>query len=210
MSQEHAELSEEQTLKREELDAILEAAAAFRYKYVNLAMGSPSFSSTLNELLEEFDAEEIPQVISALIRLISSDIAGATPYTPVSQMKNIIDYLNQLKIIANLYNKSSELLEKTEMYYGKVDAEVTDIIVPVLRLKNERLINPQQIRHRMPFLVSSNPSRDIMLIQGIANIVHRDLPHKVFPSLENREALLGAIQGVLDDAINREERIMPQ
>ncbi|MCG8530918.1 MAG: TyeA family type III secretion system gatekeeper subunit [Desulfovibrionales bacterium] len=209
MSQESVARKEEHKKKRKELDTVLEAAAAFRYKYVNLAMGAPSFSATFQELLDEFEQDEIPHAISALIRLISSDIAGSTPYIPMGQMKNIIDYLSQLKIIANLYRRSNELLEKTAKYYDPVNAEAQDIIKPVLRLKNERMISPQQVKHRMKFLESENPSRDIMLIQGIANLVQRDMPHKMFPTLENREALMGAIQGVLDEAINREERMIP-
>jgi len=74
----------------------------------------------------------------------------------------------------------------------------------VIRLTGERWVTSARFTTLAKDLEVTGTPAEIAFFTGLKAIL-RDLPPKVFPDPESRDALMKAIQGALDEAIDREE-----
>jgi len=74
----------------------------------------------------------------------------------------------------------------------------------VIRLTGERWVTASRFTALADELRVTGTPAQIAFYTGLKMIL-RDLPAKVFPDPEARDALMKAIQGALDEAIEREE-----
>lgn len=188
-------------------DSALGGEAALRGLYRGTVLDYQSLMQTFDALADKYNGVEFSKAVAFLMRALGADMNATTPSTPMAALKTIMDDLYSLEILKNFFLASEELLRRLEKRYGKkMPAKPRDIMTPVLRLKDERFIQPSQLTATMPFLVSANPEQDVHFTQGLKENV-RQLPHKIFDNDDKRQNLLGALQELLDTAIDREEGI---
>jgi type III secretion protein W len=74
----------------------------------------------------------------------------------------------------------------------------------VIQLTNERWVNSSRFTQLAGELGVRENQAQILFYTGLKSMI-RGLPVKVFPDPETRDALLKALQGALDEAIELEE-----
>ena len=74
----------------------------------------------------------------------------------------------------------------------------------VIRLTSERWVNSSRFSALALQLGVHDNAMQIAFYTGLKGMI-RELPQKIFADPETRDALLKALQGALDDAIDREE-----
>ena len=74
----------------------------------------------------------------------------------------------------------------------------------VIRLTSERWVTASRFTALASDLKVTSTPAQIAFYTGL-KVILRDLPAKVFPDPEGRDALIKAVQGALDEAIDREE-----
>ena len=74
----------------------------------------------------------------------------------------------------------------------------------VIHLTSERWVNSSRFNSLATQLGVAELQQQIVFFTGLKGIL-KELPVKVFPDPDTREALMKALQGALDEAIEREE-----
>ncbi|MCG8530919.1 MAG: type III secretion system gatekeeper subunit SctW [Desulfovibrionales bacterium] len=193
-----------------ELADVLGNEAAHRGLYRGTVLDYPSFAKAFDDLSAKYGANGFPKAVDYLVRALSADMASTTPSTSMKELKTIVDDLYQLQVLSNYYSKMERLIENVGERFHGVMPTARDIVSPVLRLKDERMILSSQVLHMMPFLVTDNPEKDVLLSQGMRDLTRSDLPHKIFSEPQQRVNLLDAMQEVVDAAIDREDQMLEE
>lgn len=74
----------------------------------------------------------------------------------------------------------------------------------VMRLTSERWVTASRFTSLASQLGVSGTAAEIAFFTGL-KVMMRDIPPKVFTDPDSRDAVLKAVQGALDEAIDREE-----
>ena len=74
----------------------------------------------------------------------------------------------------------------------------------VIRLTSERWVSASRFNSLATQMGVADLDQQIAFFTGLKGIL-KELPVKIFPDPDTREALMKALQGALDEAIEREE-----
>ena len=185
--------------------------AELRALYTETVLDYKSLEDAMRRLVEQYGAENFPAAVHSLFKAVSADCSAAAPSLDPARLRTLMDDMYQLEVLGNVYRDCAALLDKVRSDHAPgpgsplAAARAEDIMRPVFRLKDETLVQPSQVATLMPFLGSNpDPVCDVHICQGVKGIV-RKMPHRVFLDNDKRQALLDAVQHLVDAAVEREE-----
>lgn len=185
--------------------------AELRALYAETVLDCENLTQAMQKLVEGYGAENFPAAVGALFKAVSADLSAAQPSLDRVRLKVMMDDMYQLEVLGNTYRDCAALLEKTRAAHPPAPdsplagVRAEDLMRPLFRLKDENAILASRVRGLMPFISGHpDPVCDVRLAQGVKNLA-RAFPHRVFESQTKRQALLDAIQELVDEAVEREE-----
>jgi type III secretion protein W len=185
--------------------------AELRALYADTVLDCKSLEEAMHKLVDRYGADNFSTAVSNLFKAVSADCSAAAPSLAPARLQTLMDDMYQLEVLGNTYRDCAALLDKVRSEHppcpgaALATAKAEDIMRPVFRLKDDHLVQPSQVATLMPFLQGSpDPVCDVHISQGVKDIV-RKMPHRVFSDNDKRQALLNAVQQLVDAAVEREE-----
>ncbi|MEI6414746.1 MAG: type III secretion system gatekeeper subunit SctW [Pseudomonadota bacterium] len=163
----------------------------------------PGLNGTYGALLEQFGDENLDRGLSFLMQAAGADLAATQGSREPAALKATLDDLFRLHVLTGLREGCGDLAKRLGVFGIRPDAPV-QLLGQLLTLSEKTWIHAQDIAVLPAVLGVRGIEGEINFLREF-KALSRLIPLKAFTQVENREKLLDAIQGALDDAINREE-----
>lgn len=185
-----------------------ESPAALRVLYRDTIIDFSSYEATFAAMNRRWTPDAFPRAVDFLLRALGADMAATTPSTSPAQLKTVMDGLHMVETLRTLHHDAEALLRRVETRHGPQTVDPSRIAHTLLSFRDLPMLEESRVLADMPFLISPDPVRDATLTQGVRELA-AGLPHRAFPSSEQRQAMLDALQAVLEQAADREEQGAP-
>ncbi len=179
-----------------------QARDCYRFHILNYS----SYENTFKNLLEEYDADKLPNTVDFLRKALGADIQSLEPSCAAAELHEVAEGLYVVQNLANLYTQADKLCTSSAERFSSKEPQAKEVMQGILHVKDNYSLTEPSLRQAMPFLNSKNPTRDAVFVRGLREIT-RNLPTKLYASEEQRQKVLSTLQQNLDKAIDREEAL---
>ena len=187
------------------------AAQGLREAYHDAVFGSDSLNGALRHLLDAArdsgGGAGFRDIHAALLTALGLDMAAARPSTDKARLQSLLSDLYHLEVIGTTVDACDELAKTLQARHSLSPFDGTALTSDLIGLTAERWVDNDHFKRIADrFKVMDPLEATVDFMAGVRNVI-KDLPVKVFPTAEGRQALIDAAQGALDYAIDREEGI---
>ncbi len=176
------------------------ARDCYRFHVLNYS----SYEQTFKNLLQEYDADKLPQTVTFLRKALGADMQALEPSCAPAELHEVAEGLYIIQNLGALYGNAGKLCKDVAKRFATIEPQPRNIMLSLLQCKDNSNLTEPTLRRSMPFLQSTNPSRDAVFVRGVREIA-RTIPTKLYASEAQRQKVLSALQQNLDKAIDREE-----
>ncbi len=179
----------------------------FQSTYRDVVLGSDQSLSKAFVLLMErlggVDGEKFNEGLANTISAVGADLASARPSVDSIRLEALIQDLYQLSVVSTLLDRCKELASQVgELGAGRVEA--LPLLKRLVAMTEEKWVSPTRFESLAKDMRVEETQSLIAFHTGVKHLV-RDLPVKIFLSIEARQMLLDASQLALDEAIALED-----
>lgn len=181
--------------------------ANFQGTYRDVVLGDSSLAQTLKLVLNRLggaEGEDLAKGIQGMIKALGADLSAARPSTDNNRLHALVQDLYQLEVASTVMDSCRDLtslLDKKHMTRGLQPAVLMNELINVT---GEKWVGATRFTGMADKLGVMSVGAQIAF-HAATKIMLRDLPPKVFPDPESRQAILNAAQDALDVAIDKEE-----
>ncbi|CAK0749552.1 type III secretion protein W [Gammaproteobacteria bacterium] len=163
----------------------------------------PGLNDTFGALLKQFGDDNLGRGLDFLMKAAGADLAAAKGSLEPAALKSTLDDLFRLHVLMGLREGCGNLVKRLGAFGIRPDAPA-QLLGQLLALSEKTWIHNQDIAPLPVALGLRNIEGEINFLREFKGL-SRLMPLKAFTQADSREKLLDAIQGALDEAINREE-----
>ena len=194
--------------KLSELSGRDQDAGAFRVAYRDSVLGSASLNDTLRSLLNannEGQGADFTRMLDTMMQALGLDLAATRPSTDPTRLQAMVSDLFHLKVISTVIDQCATLADTLSERHGTPKFLASGMTADLVALSGERWVDASRVGNLADKYGLSEPlAAQVQFIAGSRKALS-ELPVQVFQSPEARDAVLGAAQGALDRAIDKEE-----
>lgn len=182
----------------------LAAPGELRSFYREAVHNYRDFHQVWQDIEARFPQTDFLKAVAFLLAAAGSDLAASGPSMSRFQLKRVVDDLTQLQVLAGVHERLDSLLKNTKATSLGSNARV--VLGKLLALVQESWPRPEKVDALVDPLVPYSLQEQITFLQGLVGLT-RDLPDRIFESLESRRKLLDVMAEALDMKIEREEEL---
>lgn len=183
-------------------------ASAFRSAYRDSVLGAGSLNETLRHLLnanEKGVGTDFERILDTMKQALGQDLAATRPSGDPTRLQAMVSDLFHLKVISTVIDQCATLASTLHERHGIAKFSASGITADLVALSGERWIDAARVGQLASKHGAAEPAAaQVQFIAGTRKALS-ELPVQVFQSSEARDAVLGAAQGALDRAIDKEE-----
>ncbi len=182
------------------------AALGLRDLYRDTVLDYKGVLAAFDSILEKYGEKDFLKAVHFLIKAVGRDMASTGPSSSPVQLKQINDDLFQLEALNHLHGACERVLNRMRTVYEAphTSDNTRQLMHSLLQMKDERWISPSSVSDLAKSLHISGASEQVHFLRELKELT-RLLPLKLYAIPENRDTFLQAVQGALDEAIEREE-----
>lgn len=181
--------------------------AAFQSTYRDVVLGDNSLAQTLKLVVERLggpQGEDFARGLQGLIKALGADLSAARPSTDANRLTALVQDLYQLEVAATVLDGARELSANLAAKHGQCGVEPVELMKELVTVTGERWVGAARFTGLAERFNLHDVGAQIAFHTATKAMV-REMPPKVFPDPEARQAVIDAAQGALDAAIDREE-----
>jgi type III secretion protein W len=183
--------------------------AAFQSTYRDVVLGDASLAQTLNLVIERLggpQGEDFSRGLQGLIKALGADLSAARPSTDANRLQALVQDLYQLEVAATVLDGCRELSATLATKHGQSGMEPVALMKDLVTVTGERWVGAARFTAMAERFNLQDVGAQIAFHTATKAMV-REMPPKVFPDQEARQAVIDAAQGALDAAIDKEEEL---
>lgn len=181
--------------------------AAFQETYRDVVLGEATLAQTLNLLIERLagrDGEDFSKGLQCLIRALGQDLAAARPSVDANRLQSLVQDLYQLEVTATLIDGCKQLAARLAGKFNCAALPHIALMKELVALTAEKWVSASRFAGLGGKFGVRGVGAEIAFYAASRNLL-RDLPVKIYPDADARQAVLNAAQAALDSAIDQEE-----
>jgi type III secretion protein W len=184
-----------------------EEVEAFQGVYRDVVLGDSSLAQTLKLVIERLGGvtgDDFKKGLQGLIKALGSDLSSARPSQDANRLQALVQDLYQLEVAATVLDGCHELQVSLDKRFGEKGVLPVELMKELVGVTGERWVGA----NRFTALAERFNLHDVgaqIAFQMALKQMMREMPPKVFPDPESRQAILDATQAALDHAIEKEE-----
>ena len=183
-------------------------AKAFRTAYRDSVLGAESLNETLRHLLtanENGVGSDFQRILDMMKQALGLDLAATRTSGDPTRLQTMVNDLFHLKVMSTVSDQCAHLADPLHQRHDIPKFSPSGVTADLVAISGERWIDAARIGQLAVKHGTAEPATaQVQFIAGSRKILS-DLPVQVFQSPEARDAVLGAAQGALDRAIDKEE-----
>jgi type III secretion protein W len=179
-------------------------ASEFRNTYRDVVLGAEGLAKTLDLLVEKHGAQALPAIVPSLIKALGDDLAALRPSREPEHLQAVLQDLYHLEVAVTVLDSARELGATLQNRHGTPAFDPVVLMKETIALTGERWVNGSRFTSLAEKLGVNELPAQINFLTGVKNMI-REMPVKVFPDADARQALINAVQDALDAAVEREE-----
>jgi type III secretion protein W len=180
----------------------------FQDTYRDVVLGSEqSLAKALEVLLNRLggtEGELFADGLENTIKALGADLSASRPSISKNRLEALVQDLYQLSVISTILTRCNVLANRMDLDYGIQDVEGFKLLKDLVSITNEKWVTGARFDSLAANLNIEEVDARIAFQMGNKTLL-RDLPVKIFPTLEARQTVLDAVQRSLDDAIDLED-----
>ena len=180
------------------------SVSGFQNTYRDVVLGAATLADTLRLALARFAEQDFERGLAGLLKALGADLAAARPSTEPARLQALVQDVYQLEVFNTLLHEARQLAGRLADAHGVARFAALPLLQDLVGFTAERWIGADRFldlpaRLRIAILAA----RIGLLTQALRML--REMPGKVYPDPDTRQAVLQAGQEALDQLIEEEE-----
>lgn len=184
-----------------------EGIAAFQDAYQDVVLGEASLAQTLTVVVSKLGGESgegFVRGLQGLIKALGQDLAATRPSVDANRLQSLVQDLYHLEVASTVVDGCRKLAGDLAAKHATPGIDPAALMKELVAVTGEKWVSAS----RFAALAEKFGVRDVgaqIAFQAGVRALMRELPVKIFPDADARQAVLNASQEALDRAIDLEE-----
>lgn len=181
--------------------------AAFQDAYQDVVLGEASLAQTLTVVVSKLGGESgegFVRGLQGLIKALGQDLAATRPSVDANRLQSLVQDLYHLEVASTVVDGCRKLAGELAAKHATPGIDPAALMKELVAVTGEKWVSAS----RFAALAEKFGVRDVgaqIAFQAGVRALMRELPVKIFPDADARQAVLNASQEALDRAIDLEE-----
>ena len=178
----------------------------FQGAYQDLVLGHATLAQTLKGALERLGpagGEDLSRALKGLIVALGADLSAARPSTDSTRLQSLVQDMYQLEVAATVLEGCHSLAGSLKERHGQ-SIDAPQVMKELVDISAEKWVASNRMSALADRQGLTSVGARIEFLTTTKTLL-RELPTKIFPDPDTRQATLSAAQQALDNAIALEE-----
>lgn len=167
--------------------------------------------SNVTEVFAEIQAKydtHFDKAMDFLFSAISADIDSESPSMGSAHLESIHHKLGLVRLTQSAYRICEDVMNRWQNVHGeKGDLNAMGLLGAVMDLQSKGYVSATQVNDICLKARPSDIEHEVLFLQDLLSAV-RKFPVELFETDQGRMSVLDAVQGAVDDAVNREDEYL--
>lgn len=162
-------------------------------------------------IMDKYGQDKFDQAISFLTRTLGTDMSSDMPSMGKNHLESVNANLGLVRLLQSAHAQCDKVMERWQKVHGVSDCPLDSraLLGKILELRKEAFLSALHFERIVSEIKPPDIEREVLFLQELMHMT-RSFPSQLFNGHSGHMKILEAVQGAVDNAIDREDAFLAE